>query len=86
MNEAQLKNDEKYVRLLMHYMNVFVMQKYFERGPARIEHRVVDIFDFWTGIINSPDFKIYDTELNDAILGFSNRMTGKYYWIVSNKI
>lgn len=70
MTEAQKKNDEKYVKLLMHYMNVFVMQEYFERGPQRIDHRVVDIYDYWARIINSPDFKIYDAELLGAIKRF----------------
>lgn len=89
LTAAQIKNDEKYIRLLMHNTNVYLIEQYFERGPQRIDTRVVLMRDIWYNIINSPDFIIYDKELSKAITGFFDPwnkiiVEGQTFYFTSN--
>ena len=63
----QNENDEKTIRLLMHNMNVYLMDNYFQRGPQRINTKIITIYDLWNAIINSSTFCIYNQELNSAV-------------------
>lgn len=89
MRKDQKENDEKTVRQLMHYMNVDVMREYFRNGPCRIDHRVVDIAEFWSGITKSPRYVIYDKVLKKSIGDFFELWekmidTGACFYFMSN--
>lgn len=85
MTDEQAKHDEKTIRDLMYYTNVFVLQEYFTSEPHYIDDRVVLIRDFWFFLINSLDFKIYDPALNSSLFEFWKAFQevidkgGKYY-------
>lgn len=85
LTSEQAKHDEKTIRELMYYTNVFVLHDYFRSDPRYIDDRVVLICDYWFYYIKSLNFKIYDRALNDKLNAFwevfDDIITegGKYY-------
>lgn len=68
--EARHSSDERTILHLMRYMNVLLMDSYFERGPARIDKKVITIHDAWNEILSSSTFVIYDEELRVRVKEF----------------
>lgn len=68
--DARHTSDEATVINLMRYMNVLLMDIYFEHGPARIDKKVIAIHDSWNRIMSSSSFVIYDNELREKVSGF----------------
>ena len=66
----QDENDEKNVRWLMQNMNVYLMDNYFQRGPQRVNTKIIVIHDSWSAIINSSTYCVYNQELDFAIRDF----------------
>lgn len=68
--EARHNSDEGTILRLMRYMNVLLMDVYFEHGPARIDKKVITIHDAWNKILSSSTFVIYDEELRIKVNDF----------------
>ena len=61
---------ERWLYELLKYFSFFLMDDYIERMPCRFDQRVMIMFDYWNGIINSSVYHISDGGLKDAINRF----------------
>lgn len=87
--KAKISSDEKTVRHLMKYMNVRLMDAYFDRGPARVDIRILSIHDACHEIMASSSFVIYDEDLRRKINHFFDSwntllLLGSKYYFASN--
>ena len=87
--DVKMSSDEKTVRHLMRYMNVLLMDAYFDRGPARVDLRILSIHDACYEIITSSSFVLYDENLRSKVNRFFDSwnnllLLGSKYYSASN--
>ena len=81
---AEYKSERWLFELLKHF-SFYLMDDYFYRMPCRFDTRVITMFDFWNGIINSSVYHINNEELRQRINEFYQpwknicEFGGKYY-------
>lgn len=85
LSKQQKSIQGKWLNELFTHINVHHINEYLQNGSVRIRTDVITWHDFWSGIISTPPFVLYDTQLDSYVREFYTAWTeivefgSKYY-------